>query len=257
VSLADFTRPPLVLPLAGLASVLPVGAGQPPPVSPAPPTAWSTERDEPEIFRYLYRSFRPQRHLEFGTWQGFGTCLCLESCDATVWTLNLPDGEAKADGSWAYGERVIDESKAPPGVVRVNYGQDEAGPRTYHRTDAASYIGRFYREKNLGHRVCQILCDTRAWDTRAYPLGFFDSAFIDGGHQTEVVMGDTRKAMPLLRSGGLMLWHDFCPLPEVVNSSPAVQGVTAAIAALRPELERQFASLAWINPSHILLGIKK
>ena len=228
------------------------------PVAPHPGWAtWNTEKDDGMILRYLYQNHRPRRHLEFGTWQGFGTCLCLESCAATVWTLNLPDGEAKPDGSWAYGERVLDESKFPPGAVTANYGQDEAGPRTYHRTDAASYIGRLYREKQLGHRVCQIYCDSRAWDTAAYPPGFFDSVMIDGGHLTEVVVSDTRRAVPLLRPGGFMLWHDVCPQADIIASSTAVQGVMAAIEALRPELEQQFSALFWIDPSYLLLGIKK
>jgi predicted O-methyltransferase YrrM len=231
---------------------------------PAPPAArnpgwaaWNTEVDDALILRYLYQHHQPRRHLEFGTWQGFGTCLCLESCAATVWTLNLPDGEAKADGSWAYGERVIDESQSPPGAVSANYGQDEAGPRTYHRTDAASYIGRLYREKQLGHRVCQVYCDSRIWDTTAYPAGFFDSVLIDGGHQTEVVLSDTLKALPLLRPGGLMLWHDVCPDPAIIAGSTAVQGVMAALEILRPELEQQCSALFWIDPSYLLLGIKK
>ena len=244
-----------VLSLAALAGRL---QWPPPPAAPNPGwAAWNTEVDDARILRYLYRHHQPRRHLEFGTWQGFGTCLCLESCAATVWTLNVPDGEAKADGSWAYGERVIDESKSPPGAVTANYGQDEAGPRTYHRTDAASYIGRLYREKQLGHRVCQVYCDSRAWDVSAFPPGFFDSVLIDGGHQTEVVLNDTRKAMPLLRPGGLMLWHDVCPDPAIIAGSTAVQGVMAAIEALRPELEQQFPLLCWIDPSYLLVGIKK
>ena len=231
---------------------------------PAPPqhshaslTRWNGEQDDGPTLQYLYRVFAPRRHLEFGTWQGFGTCQCLEACAATVWTINLPDGETKSDGSWAYGHRVTDEGGTPPGAVSVNFGADADGPRTYHRTDAASYIGRLYREKGLGHRVCQIYCDSRAWDTSAYPAGFFDSVMIDGGHQAEVVLSDTRKALPLLRTGGLMLWHDYCPHPEVIASSPAVQGVTSAITTLLPELRASFATLAWINPSHILLGLKK
>jgi predicted O-methyltransferase YrrM len=244
------------LSLAALAAEL-AAKTDAPPSSTAALKEWRMERDDAPIFRFLYQHFQPRRHLEFGTWQGLGACLCLESCGATVWTLNLPDGEQKVDGSWAYGERIIDDSQAPPGAVSVNYGHDEAGPRTYHRTDAASYIGRFYREKRLGHRVCQIFCDSREWDTSAYPAGFFDSALIDGGHQSEVVISDTRKAVPLLRPGGVLLWHDFCPLPDVVAGSPAVQGVTSALTTLLPELQPQFSTLVWIDPSYILLGIKK
>jgi predicted O-methyltransferase YrrM len=230
---------------------------------PPPPTrhpgwdAWKTDVDDAAILRYLFQNHRPTRHLEFGTWQGAGTSLCLESCAATVWTLNLPDGESKADGSWAYGERVIDESNTPPGAVTANYGTDDAGPRTYHRTDAASYIGRIYREKQLGHRVCQVYCDSRQWDTSAYPRGFFDSVFIDGGHTAEVVINDTRKALPLLRPGGIMLWHDFTLVPAVIAGSPAMQGVVQGIESLQAELAAEFAAVTWINPSYLLVGIKK
>lgn len=218
---------------------------------------WHMEEDDAPVFAYLYRYFQPRRHLEFGTWQGFGTRLCLESCSATVWTLNLPEGESKADGSWAYGERVRDETQAPPGAVRVNFGQDESGPRTYHRTDAGGYIGRLYRENGLGHRVCQIYCDSRQWDTSAYPPGFFDSVLVDGGHQHDVVVNDTRKAVPLLRSGGLMLWHDYCPHPDILARSQVTQGVVGAIQTLLPELAEQFSDLFWVDPSYILVGIKK
>lgn len=228
-----------------------------PAASEKPLARWQMETDDAPIFRYLYRAFAPRRHLEFGTWQGFGTCLCLESCAATVWTLNLPDGESKSDGSWAYGERVTDESSAPSGAVRLNFGHDSDGPRTYHRTDAGGYIGRFYREKGLGHRVCQIYCDSLLWDTSAYPSGFFDSVLVDGGHQHDVVVSDTRKALSLLRSGGLMMWHDYCPVDEVLTASPVTRDVVGAVGSLLPELQAQFSSLLWINPSYILIGIKR
>jgi predicted O-methyltransferase YrrM len=214
-------------------------------------------RDDGPLLSYLFKSYKPSRHLEFGTWQGLGTCLCLESCDATVWTINLPDGETKQDGNWAYGERVIDDSKAPPGAVSVNYGHDEDGPRTYHRTDAASYIGRLYRERGLSHRVCQIYCDSQQWDTQAYPSDFFDSVFVDGGHTSDVVVSDTHKALSVLRTGGLMLWHDFCPLSEVINKFDSVRGVTTGIESILPEILPQMSTLVWIDPSWLLLGIKK
>ena len=234
-----------------------LGATEVVPATMKPLDRWIMESDDAPIFEYVYRHFSPRRHLEFGTWQGYGACLCLESCAATVWTLNLPDGETKPDGSWAYGHRILDVSGAPPGAVAVSSGQDDSGPIVYHRTDAASYIGRFYREKRLGHRVCQIYCDSRMWDTSAYAPDFFDSVLVDGGHHAEVVVSDTRKALSVLRTGGVIMWHDFCPRPAIREQFESVRGVTAGIAQLLPELEPQLARLCWIDPSWILLGIKK
>jgi predicted O-methyltransferase YrrM len=253
----EFMHPPGALPLAKLGKLLSSRGKSPPDASAKPLDEWKMEDDDAPIFRYLYQAHRPRRHLEFGTWQGWGTALCLESCAATVWTINLPYGESRADGTWAYGERVIDGSKAPQDIVTATFGEDEQGPRTYHRTDAGGYIGRIYRETGLGHRVCQIYCDSREWDISNYPPDFFDSVLIDGGHQVEVVINDARKALQVLRPGGLIMWHDFCPHPEIRSRFETVEGVTAAIELILPELRSQLKELRWIDPSWILLGIKK
>jgi predicted O-methyltransferase YrrM len=234
-------------------------------VSPSPPPApspkaldqWKMEEDDAPILRFLYEAHQPKRHLEFGTWQGWGTMLCLESSRATVWTVNLPDGESRPDGTWAYGERIMEAGTAPRNIETISYGDDELGSRTYHRTDARGYIGRFYRDNGLGNRVCQIYCDSRDWDISNYPANFFDSVLIDGGHQPDVVANDTQKALCLLRSGGLVVWHDFCPLPEIRSEFETVRGVTAGVESMLPELQAQLKTLCWINPSWILLGIKK
>lgn len=234
-----------------------LGWSEPPPETSATFENWRMEDDDAPLLAYLYRHFAPRRHLEFGTWQGFGACLCLEASAATVWTLNLPDGETKADGSWAYGHRVTDGSAAPAGAVVEHYGHDAEGPRTYHRTDAGGYIGRLYREKGLGHRVCQVYCDSTKWDTSAYRPDFFDSALIDGGHTPGVVISDTRKALEVVRPGGLVLWHDFCPVPAIRERFSSVAGVTAGVEALLPELRQQLSLLCWVQPSWVLLGLKQ
>ncbi len=251
-------REPLALRLAKLAALYPGRAAQPPARSNRSLATFKMVDDDGPILEYLFKSAQPRRHLEFGTWQGWGTALCLESCGATVWTLNLPDGESKPDGSWAYGEEVVDASAAPAGgIVSADFGEHQGRRIIHHRTDAGGYIGRIYREKGLGHRVCQIYCDSRDWDISNYPADFFDSALIDGGHQPDVVASDTRKALKVLRPGGLILWHDFCPLPEVRGQCGSVKGVTEGIETVLPELESQLARLCWIDPSWILLGIKK
>jgi hypothetical protein len=257
-SILDFTRSPLALPLAKLGGLFRSHGRQPPAASRKPLYEWKMEIDDAPIFRFVYESHQPRRHLEFGTWQGAGTVLCLESCNATVWTINLPDGETKADGSWAYGERVTGAAtKSTSDIVAEYHGEDEYGPQIFHRTDAGAYIGKLYREKRLGHRVCQIYCDSRHWDCSNYPADFFDSVLVDGGHELDAVISDTRKAFQVLRSGGIIMWHDFCPSPEVRAQCESVKGVTAAIESMAPELGLLTKTMCWIKPSWILLGIKK
>ena len=218
-----------------------------------PLTHWTMEIDDAPIFRYLYRHAQPNRHLEFGTWLGTGTTYCLEESPATVWTINLPQGEEHPTaGGAAYPASVLAKDDVP------DWLRDSEWSKRLGRypSDSVGLIGLYYLKKNLGHRVCQILCDSRQWDTSQYPPGFFDSVLIDGGHVHDVVVSDTRKALPLVRPGGLIMWHDYCPDEEVQRRCPATQGVAAAITDLHDWLKNELTDLFWIKPSWLLVGIK-
>ena len=261
-----------------------------------PLTQFKMEVEDASILRYIYRNKRPHRHLEFGTWEGAGTLLALENSDATVWTLNLYEGELKTDGSWAYGRKFQDGESAPlaarkavfdveePDVAEpstaekllgthlgrrliesankklgVSIQTNKKGMRqdTYYQTDSFGFIGRRFLSAGFGHRVCQIYCDTRDWDTSNYPAGFFDTILIDGGHTEEVVISDTRKALPLLAPGGIMMWHDYCPDPEVLTNCTSPVGVVKGLDSIEKEISDQFKDLFWVKPSWLALGIKR
>jgi hypothetical protein len=221
-----------------------------------PLTEHKMEIDDSPIFRYIYRNFRPQRHLEFGTWEGTGCCYCLEESDATVWTINLLEGELKPDGSWGYSTRVP-ASERPPAWANTQVFGDKRERIVYYQTDALGFIGRHYRDKGLAGRVCQIYCDSRQWDTSNYPDGFFDTVLIDGGHTEEIVGSDTHKAVRLLRSGGIIMWHDFCPVDEVYSKCTSTRGPQDFIRANWDWIGSQMRDIFWINPSWILIGIRK
>ncbi len=209
---------------------------------------WKMEVDDQPIFRYIYKNFKPRRHLEFGTWQGEGLTYCLEECYATVWTINPPFGEFN-NNKPAYGLYPKEVKSAKEWAKKVGLKEKKS-----YQTDSLGFIGRFYLEKNYGHRVCQIYCKSQDWDISNYPDDFFDTVLIDGGHQKDIVINDTLKSLKLLRSGGLMMWHDYCP--PVYNDFECVKGVTDAVDSMKSLLQSQFKQLFWINPSWILLGIK-
>ena len=147
LTINDFIHPPHALPLVELGDFFSQQEKIPPKPSTKTLEQWIMEDDDASIFRYLYQSLQPRRHLEFGTCQGWGTGLCLEACQATVWTLNLPDGEIKPDGSWAYGERILDDTNVTKDISTESFGKDEKGEIIYHCTDARGCSGRIYREK--------------------------------------------------------------------------------------------------------------
>jgi predicted O-methyltransferase YrrM len=209
---------------------------------------WRMEVDDAQILRYLFRNLKPRRHLEFGTWEGAGTCLCLRECDATVWTINLPGGELVEERP-AYASALASAPQGAAAVERLD-GCD------VYQTDAGLFVGRLYRQAGFGHRVCQIYCDSRDWDTSSYPEGFFDSALIDGGHSQDVVASDTRKALALVRPGGLVMWHDFCPDPSLFEESAAVSGVVTGVAREWERISHALRDAFWIQPSLLLVGVR-
>lgn len=209
---------------------------------------WKMEVDDAPILRYLYRNLKPQRHLEFGTWSGIGACYCLEESAATVWTINLPEGEL-IDGRPAYTEPL---AEVPAGAEPIRKEQSGA----IYQTDAGVLIGRRYREAGFGHRVCQIYCDSQEWDTSAYPADFFDSVLVDGGHTEDVVVSDTRKALSVTRKGGIIMWHDFCPDPAVFGYFPSVTGVIAGLTRNWGEFAPRLREAFWVRPSFLLIGIR-
>jgi predicted O-methyltransferase YrrM len=206
---------------------------------------WTMAADDAPILAYLYRNHRPRRHLEFGTWEGFGATLCATHCDAEIWTLNLPEGERDRAGRPAYTGHSATTDSAPP----ISPAQ---GP-----TDAGDSIGWRYRAAGFTDRVHQVLVDSRAWDTSDIAPGFFDSVLVDGGHSADIVASDTDKALPLLRAGGLMLWHDFCPTAGPMTDFEATRGVVDGIHRNWWRWAPHFAQVFWVKPSFLLVGVKR
>jgi hypothetical protein len=212
--------------------------------------------DDAPIVRYLYRQAQPRRHLEFGTWMGQGTVYCLEESAATVWTINLLEGERNAAGRPAYSA-AGDLSSLTDATMLADLTHLSLRDRANVSTDAGIFIGQLYRALGFGHRVCQIYCDTRDWDTSNFPTGFFDSALIDGGHTPDIVWNDTQKALQLVRPGGLLMWHDFCPDEEMLTTSPTSSGVVAGVLAHWDAIADACDPLFWIDPSLLLVGIRR
>jgi len=189
---------------------------------------WKMETDDAPILKCLWRARAPRRHLEFGTWEGFGATLVAQSTSAEIWTLNLPEGEAATDGTSLYAS-----------------------------TDAGESIGWRYRTAGVAARVHQVLCDSRNFDTSAFAADFFDTVLIDGGHTPDVVENDTEKALRVLRPGGLCVWHDFCPDPDALSRNLAPLGVVQAIVENIDRWRPLFDRFFWIRKSWILVGERK
>jgi predicted O-methyltransferase YrrM len=124
--------------------------------------------------------------LEVGAYQGFGTVLMAQG-GATVWAVDWHRGDSGGDP--ALGAR--DTLCAWWTNVRRHQVEDQV----------VGLVGR-------SREVLPALVGMR-----------FDMAFIDADHAYESVRDDAVAALPLLKPGGLLVFHDYCPVwPGVVRA---------------------------------------
>jgi predicted O-methyltransferase YrrM len=200
------------------------------------------EREDAHYLKWLWASLAPERHFEFGTWEGFGTCLVLKSSQAHVWTINLAAGEQGVGGA------QYTESREP-GIKELLLGVNSV------TSDADSSVGWMYRSLGLNDRVTQLFGDSLVFDHLFMGKEFFDTVFIDGGHQSEVVSSDQVKAIEMLTLGGVVVWHDFSADPDMLEKHPSCHGVMSAIER-NIELLKSKVDLFWLEGTFLLIGVK-
>jgi predicted O-methyltransferase YrrM len=146
-----------------------------------------TPPGDTRIVLTLLAHYRPRRILEIGTGAGHMTAnLTRWSQDvASIYSLGTFAGMA---GTGSAPLQVDAPSRGTFGRVVGHFGQ--------------------------GHKVRLIAADSLSYDFKQIsPLDFI---FIDGAHDLEHVLSDTRNAYRALSSGGCLVWHDFdSPVPWV------------------------------------------
>jgi predicted O-methyltransferase YrrM len=81
----------------------------------------------------------------------------------------------------------------------------------------APYIGAYWERRGKPSNIHQLFSNSRELDVESL-RGQMDLVFIDGDHSFEMVENDTRKALALLKPGGMVVWHDYAAkTPGVYN----------------------------------------
>ena len=144
----------------------------------------------------------------------FGTCT---GKTAYLWARNAP-----ADA------RVITLTLSPK--ERSDYRQDAADDArdTTAALSESEYTSFLYSGTPVAAKIEQLFGDSKALDVSRW-AGQCDLVFVDGSHAYSYVMGDSQKALALVRPGGLVLWHDYAG----PRHSP---GVYRALNELREKL---------------------
>ena len=88
------------------------------------------------------------------------------------------------------------------------------------------------------------LADSRKL-TRADLRVGYDFVFIDGGHDYETVLHDTELAMELIRSGGIIAWHDYNDSPEI-GVRKVVDKVNAEVGGRVVKVDGTWLCFLWV-----------
>lgn len=119
-----------------------------------------------------------------------------------------------------------------------------------HRHDR-SYVAkprsgeRLYRPEYaaLRERVELLSGDSATFDYTPY-LGRMDFVFVDGSHEYEYVLSDSRRALTLVNpAGGLVVWHDYGQWHGVTRGLDELRRTEPAFAGLRHVVDTSLAVL--------------
>ena len=130
--------------------------------------------------------------FEIGTFRGRTTLNLARNVaeDARIFTLDLDEQEAKAMG---LRDRLLAGSD-------MNLAVDEDNARPCFDDPGI--------DTAVKQKIERLHGNSTKFDFSPYRRKI-DVVFIDGGHTYEVVESDTRKALDMVRPGGLILWHDY------------------------------------------------
>lgn len=130
-------------------------------------------------FLKIVAMLKPEAAFEIGTFLGQRAILIAShaSDDVRVYTLDLP-GDAETT-------------------------PEMTDPHLRKRTSEVLFDGTRWKDN-----ITQLWGDSASFDFSPYH-GQMDLVYIDGSHSYEYVSNDTKKAMAMVRPGGVIIWDDY------------------------------------------------
>ncbi len=142
---------------------------------------------------------KPDVVFEIGTYLGGTTLHLAANSQAKVYTLDLPLPEQKKYVKSQTWDPELDVYPNQPGIK-------------FHNTP-------------FSDRIHQLLGDSQTYDFTPYH-GEVDLVFIDACHHYEFVLQDSRNALKIMSTKGILVWHDYAPYaPGVVQALHEINNI--------------------------------
>lgn len=104
--------------------------------------------------------------------------------------------------------KVFTLTLPPDDIANYNKTSHDDSIATKNALNESSFNRFFYTGTKVENKITQIFCDSKNFDETKYE-GFFDLIFIDGSHAYSYIKSDSEKCFKMLKSGGIILWHDY------------------------------------------------
>lgn len=118
----------------------------------------------------------------------------------------LEIGTSFGRGAYKLATNILDHKGV---VFTLNSLPGKTGGSATTHELTKNQIGSFLVERNVRNFI-QYYCDSKFWvpPTEVKKIAL---VFVDGCHDEEYVLEDSRKVYALLERGGFIAWHDFAP----------------------------------------------
>ena len=162
--------------------------------------------------------------------------------DAEAWVLSTLAKSAQnifEFGTCTGKTTYLVARNSPPeaSVTTITLAPEQSGDYVREAGDSRQNVKAALRESKLTHflyngtsvepKVRQLFGDSKAFDETPY-LNSCDLIFVDGSHAYSYVLSDSRKALRMVKPGGVILWHDYV--------GPEEEGVFRGMNELAQEL---------------------
>jgi predicted O-methyltransferase YrrM len=124
----------------------------------------------------------------------FGTCT---GRTAYLWARNSPPDA-----------RIVTLTLGSDDVAAYRRDGSDTSSATRIALAESKFDSFYYSDTPVAAKVRQLFGDSKAFDESPW-AGQCDLVFVDGSHARSYVVSDSRKALRLVKPGGLVLWHDY------------------------------------------------
>ena len=148
--------------------------------------------------------------LEIGTFDGNTTLNMAKNlpADGTVVTIDLP-----LENGQEYALSIDSEKE--------------------HNITERGRVGEQFRDDpSSTKRITQVFCNSARLDFSTLG-GPFDFAFIDGCHAYNYVKSDSENVIRVMRSGGMVVWHDYAMMESVSRAVDEYRGAFSTLCAVQ------------------------